>query len=61
MRILKIKVVCETGFAGCKHTDELFLEVEDDATPEEIDQAASELTNEWAMNRLDIGFTIEED
>ena len=46
----KVKVFLTTGFAGAKHED--VLEVEDDATEEEI----MRYVQEWASNYIDMGY-----
>ncbi len=45
----KIKVYLTIGLATCRHDD--VIEVEDDATQEDIDQAV----HEWAHNYIDFG------
>jgi aspartate-semialdehyde dehydrogenase len=53
MKTIKIKVTCETGFVTATHTDELEVEVEETATPEEIEAILEDETKEWAMNKIE--------
>ena len=51
----KIKVYADSGYVGCKVED--FIEVEDTATEEEIEEIAREAINEL----IDIGwYEVEE-
>ena len=53
---MKIKWVCETGFANCVHEGE--IEVDDDATDEEID----ELVRDEVFQEIEWGWVkVEED
>jgi hypothetical protein len=49
MRVIKVKL--SIGYPTATHSDT--IEVEDDATEEEIDDAAQE----WAQNYIDIGWS----
>lgn len=50
---MKINVSLSIGFVGAVHEDE--LELPDDATEDDIDEAAKE----WAWNYIDIGWHRE--
>lgn len=56
--IIKLKVSLSIGYANATRTDELELEVDDDATDEEIETQAEELTNDWSGNFIDLGFEV---
>lgn len=51
----KITVTTHTGFPGCVHVDE--IEVEDDATEEEIEEACKEV----AFERIEWYYEEEEE
>lgn len=60
MRIVKIKTHLSIGYANANREDELELQVDDDATPEEIEKDAEQLVNDWSTNYIDLGFQIIE-
>lgn len=50
----KLKVGLSIGFVGADHHDE--IEVEDDATPEDMQQALAD----WAGNYIDYWYEVAE-
>lgn len=60
MKTIKFKMTCDTGFVTATHTAEEEIEVEDDATQEQIEKEIEERTHEWAMERIDFYYEIIE-
>jgi len=58
MKTIKVKAICETGFAGATHRDTLEIEVPESATDEQIESIVGEEVKEWAMNWISIGYEI---
>lgn len=56
MRVEKIDVILETGFAGATHNDIIEVEIPDDATPEEILEIKEETSREWAFNIISVSW-----
>lgn len=56
MAIIKLNVKLDTGFANAQHTDVIDVEVDDDATEEETNQALEDATREWAFNFIDYSY-----
>lgn len=48
----------DIGYHG-GHDDEDFFEVEDDATPEQIEIQAGEIAHDWANNYIELGYDYE--
>jgi hypothetical protein len=46
----------ETGYHGASHNGTLEIDVEEDATDDEIEQVKREATMDWAMNKINIGY-----
>lgn len=60
-KTIRIKVSLGIGISNCRHKDELEVEVDENATPEEIKKRCDAETSDWASNYIDFGFTIIED
>lgn len=60
MKTIKFKVHLDTGFVTAEHRDELEIEVEDDATEEQIQQALDAEARDWAMNKIEYWYEIIE-
>lgn len=58
MKKLQVKVHLSIGYANAGHDDILELEVDDDATQEDIDKQVDEMVNDWANNYIDLGWSI---
>lgn len=58
MKAVYFNVYLETGFAGCTHNETLCVDVEDNATEQEIDSIIEEETKDWIFNKIDYGFEI---
>lgn len=56
MRKITFKVSLGIGFSGAVHEDILEVEVENDASEQDIEQAKEEITTEWSYNYIDCGF-----
>lgn len=52
MRTIKFKVGLSIGYQS-KHEEELEIEVEDDATEEEIEEQKNQCLQEWAYNFIE--------
>lgn len=46
------------GYQG-GYDDEDYFEVEDNATPEQIEEEAGRFTEEWASNYIQLGYAYE--
>lgn len=57
MKIIKINVQLNIGQAGGRD-DILDIEVDDNATPEEIETACDEACEDWANNYIDTGWSF---
>ncbi|TXK52370.1 hypothetical protein FVR03_01250 [Pontibacter qinzhouensis] len=57
MRKIKIEVSLGIGYAA-RREEKLEIEVEDEATPEQIEMEAGEAAEQWANNYIDLGFEI---
>ncbi|MGN7818830.1 DUF7167 family protein [Chitinophaga sp. 22536] len=56
MKTIIIKMFLGIGF-GSVHNDEQELQVEDDATKEQIEEEVNEIVNDWAQNYIDLGYS----
>lgn len=58
MKTVRFSMHCETGFAGADHEGIGEIEVDDNATQEEIEEEIEAYTKEWAYGLIDIYFKI---
>lgn len=58
MKIVRVKVWCATKYASSAVKDVIEVEVDEEATEEEIDKAAEEAYYDWLGNNTDNGFAI---
>jgi hypothetical protein len=56
---IKIKSYVSTRYVGCSVEDEFEIYVDDNATDEEIEEAAREETQQWMFEQIDWGYEIE--
>jgi hypothetical protein len=61
MKQIRFNAYCDTGFAGAIHEAELDVEVEDDATKEEIENEVEDALLQWAYQQIDCYFKIIEE
>jgi hypothetical protein len=54
--IIKIKVNLNIGFTSATRKDVIDVEIDDNATEEEIEEAKEEAAKDWAYNFIDIGW-----
>ena len=52
---IKIKSYVSTRYIGCSVEDEFEIYVDDNATDEEIEEAAREETQQWMFEQIDWG------
>lgn len=53
MRKIKFNAHLSIGYQS-SHSDDLILEIDDEATDQDIDEAKEELLQEWAANFIDL-------
>jgi len=58
MKRFKIKMHLSIGFLS-DHQNEEYFEVEDNATPEYIEELAQEITKEWSESYIELGYSYE--
>lgn len=58
--VIKIKVHLSIGLGNAAHDDTLEVEVDDDATPEEIEAACQEEYDTWLQGYLDAGWSYSD-
>ena len=58
MKTITIKVELSIGLSGCTQKDELTIEVKDDTTDSEIEEACEEAYQEWTHNYIDGSYSI---
>lgn len=61
MKTIKARFTLSIGFVGAKHEDIVEIQVEEDATKEEIEEEINEEWERWAMNYIDGGAEIIEE
>lgn len=61
MRHIRLKVYVETSRVGSTIEDILEIEVEDNATLEDIDDEKEAATKEWMFNNIEFGYSEIED
>lgn len=61
MRTITIEMTVSTKYVGSEVTSEFSFEVEDDATPQEIEEMANDITREWMHENINWGFEIKSD
>lgn len=61
MRKIKVSVYLSIGYSGASRKDELYIEVDDSATDEQIYSEAGQAAEEWANNFIDISYELIED
>jgi hypothetical protein len=55
--IIKFDVYVSTRYVGSDVKDTLELDIHDDATPEEIEQAKEELARDWLYENINWGWS----
>jgi TusA-related sulfurtransferase len=58
--IVRIEVHLSIGLASTEHNDVLEVDVPDDATPEQIEEACQEEYDTWLQGYLDAGWSYED-
>ncbi|RPE05527.1 hypothetical protein EGT74_24395 [Chitinophaga lutea] len=61
MKTIQVDVSLSVGIAGANRKGHVYIEVDEDATQEEIEFQAEEAAKDWANNFLDIGYEIVDD
>lgn len=61
MRKITIEMSVGTRFVDSEVTEEFSFEVEDDATLEEINEEANDITRDWMHENINWGFEIKSD
>jgi molybdopterin synthase catalytic subunit len=56
MKVIVFKATFETRFNGSDKTSELEIEVDDDATEQEIEDAKDEAAQAWAANLYSVSY-----
>jgi hypothetical protein len=56
MKTITFRATFETQWNGANETAELTIEVDDDATEKEIEDAKDEATQAWASNLFSISY-----
>jgi hypothetical protein len=60
MKEIKIKVHLSIGYVNANHDGVLTVEVDDDATDDEIQEAADLICEDWANNFIEYGWDFKE-
>ena len=58
--IIKIEAHLSIGLGNAEHNDTLEVEVDDGATPEEIEEACEEEYDTWLQGYLDTGWSYQD-
>lgn len=58
---ITFKAYVSTGYVGASNESTLKVEVKKDATPEEIENAMSEIANEWLFENIEFSYWREEE
>lgn len=61
MKRLKLIFSLETAWVGTGVTEEVTIEINDDATQEEIDTVIDDELDEWISRYVDYGYEIKEE
>ncbi len=56
-KTVSIKCHLSIGFAGAVHEEQIEVEIYDDMTPKEIEQAKEDACAEWSSNYIDLGWS----
>lgn len=59
-KTLKVIVHVSTNRVGSEVSDEIEVEVDDNATPDEIEDAVEFEAKEWMWNNVEFGFAVIE-
>jgi len=52
-KIVRFKMFCDTGFAGATHEGADQVEVDENATEDEIEKIIGDYTFQWAVDQID--------
>jgi hypothetical protein len=55
--IIEFEVYVSTCYVGSKVKETLTLDIEDDATTEEIEQAKEDMARDWMFHNIEWGWT----
>lgn len=58
MKTIRIDAYLSIGYANANRNDLLEIEVDDNATLEQIEKEAEQAVNDWSSNFIDLGFEI---
>ena len=58
--VIKIELHLSIGLGNAEHNDTLEVQVKDDATPEEIEEACEEEYDTWLQGYLDTGWSYQD-
>lgn len=56
MRKITFEVHLSIGYSGAYHEDVLEIEVDDEASYEEVELSKDEVTKDWAWNYIELNF-----